>query len=342
MHPYFLTFQRPFALAHGTREGTQLAFVKLESQGVVAYGEASLPPYLHETFESVKNWVNGQYEQVKEALMSDPFTDHTRIPHSAHNPAASAALQAAVLRWFAASEGFQLSEKFPGPGSKTSLSLTLTKGDHAVLDEKLELADRFTHIKLKLTGSEDDLDFVKSIRERTSMPFCIDVNQGFQGKEEALRTITALEVQNCVLIEQPLNAQDHEGHNWLKQRTPLPIIADESIRNLEELKQCHEAYSGVNIKLMKCGGLFQAVQMLDFIEESDWNEEYLRLLGCMSESSLGVSTSALLAPRFEMADLDAPYISKNDPFEGFRIEEGKIHLDEKISLRRGIKLAPTP
>lgn len=331
VQPYFLEFIRPFALAHGTRTGTNLAFVKIDHEDVIAYGEASLPPYRKETFDSVKKWVEHQYEQTLELISKNPFEKPENIPFSNQNPSASAALQSAILNWYVASKGKTLSDFFESSNEKPDLTLTLTKNDFNFLEEKLILAKHFSHLKLKLTGSEDDFEFVKAIRNKTDLPFCIDINQGYLKKEEAISLIGKLEKIDCVLIEQPLKDMDHEGHYWLKQRTPLPIIADESICLFEDLVQFHEAYSGVNVKLMKCGGLFQAKKMLDFAED----KKMMKLLGCMSESSLGVSTASVLASLCKMADLDAPYLNKNDPFEGFRIRDEKIEL-KNIQLKNNI------
>ncbi len=324
IHPYFLEFIRPFALAHGTRSGTQLAYIRIEHQGITAYGEASLPPYLPETFESVKSWIENQSQFLTDLLNSNPFEHPERIPFSIENPAASAALQSALLNWKARYDDRQLGSYFKNGNTIPGLTLTITKNDFVILPEKLALAKHFTHLKLKLTGASDDIDFVKAIRKKTDVPFCIDVNQGFRKKEDAIKLISSLENQYCILVEQPLSAQDHDGHYWLKQRVPTPIIADESIRLYDDLVQFHEAYSGVNIKLMKCGGLFQAQKMIDF-QSND--TDFMKLLGCMTESTLGVATSAVLAPQFAMTDLDAPYLIKNDPFRGFGIVNGKIQID---------------
>lgn len=340
VHPYFLEFIRPFALAHGTRTGTQLAFVKIEFENQVVYGEASLPPYRKETFESVKKWVGLQYEQTLEVLSKNPFEKPESIPFSRENPSASAALQSAILMGYAASKGKTLADFFDistshkkeiEPVETPLLTLTITKNDFKFLEEKLTLAQHFTHLKLKLTGSEDDEEFVKAIRQRTVLPICIDINQGYTKKEEAIQLISQLEKTGCILIEQPLKDFDHDGHYWLKQRTALPIIADESICMYEDLVQFHEAYSGVNVKLMKCGGLFHAQKMLRLAEE----KKLMKLLGCMSESSLGVSTASVLAPQCKMADLDAPYLNKNDPFEGFRIRDGKMEVED-VKLKKSV------
>src|SRR3990167_1531064 len=112
VHPFFLEFIHPFALAHGTRAGTQLAFVKIEQEEIVAYGEASLPPYRKETFDSVKKWIESQYENIEQLLTTNPFENQENIPFSSKNPSASAALQSAILNWYAASKGKKLSDFF--------------------------------------------------------------------------------------------------------------------------------------------------------------------------------------------------------------------------------------
>ncbi len=330
VHPYFLEFIHPFALAHGTRTGTQLAFVKIEYQGIVAYGEASLPPYRNETFESVKYWVESKYQQTLELISSIPIHLTSQFPFSAEHPSASAALQMALLNWQAKLTHTNLFDIIKQTSTLPALTLTITKNDFDFISEKLKLANHFNHFKLKLTGHSDDIDFVKAIRKLTDLPFCIDINQGCNNQEDAIQLISTLEQFQCKLIEQPLNNHNHEGHYWLKQRTPLPIIADESIALYTDLVQYHEAYSGVNIKLMKCGGLMQAQQMVDYQPEN--NSSFMKLIGCMSESSLGVAAAAAIASQCQMADLDAPYLNINDPFKGFQIWNGKIVVANQIEL----------
>ncbi|MGL1886525.1 MAG: hypothetical protein OCD76_08425 [Reichenbachiella sp.] len=113
-----------------------------------------------------------------------------------------------------------------------------------------------------------------------------------------------------------------------------PIIADESIRQYEDLVQLHDVYSGVNIKLMKCGGLFQAQKMLDFKVQNGEGTHFMKLIGCMSESTLGVSMAAVLASQSELVDLDAPYLNSNDPFVGFKISARKIVLEKEIVQKK--------
>jgi len=309
-----------------------LAYVRIEKNGLVVYGEASLPPYYKETFASVEAWVLSQNERVRALLENDTFPIEDEIPFSPEHPAASAALQSALLYWYVNFKEEGLSDHFIQEENEPGLSLTLTKWDLGSLEEKLQGAEDFSHLKLKLTGGSDDLEFVRSVLKKTSMPFCVDLNQGCADKEAALTLAEELASMHCVLMEQPLKSHDHEGHHWLKQRTALPIIADESICQYEDLVQYHQAYSGVNVKLMKCGGLYQAQGMLQWKGVDD---EFIRAIGCMAESSLGVATASVLASQCSLADLDAPYLVKNDPFIGFKIEKKKIVTAEKILLIKG-------
>ena len=327
VHPYYLEFIRPFALAHGTRTGTSLAFVKLAFEDFISYGEASLPPYRKETFESVKKWVEQQHEYVEEIINKDFFSAPELIPFSSENPSASAALQSALINYRSQKVKKSIPELLNIKPFNPPLTLTVTKNDFDFLDEKLKIANHFTHFKLKLTGSDDDYDFVKAIRTKTEIPFCIDFNQGYSKKEDAIKLIEKLEKLHAVLMEQPLKDFDHDGHFWLKSRMVTPLVADESICTFNDLQQFHEAYSGVNVKLMKCGGFFQAKKMIEFAAE----KKLYKLIGCMSESSLGVSIAAHLAPLCDIADLDSPYLNKNDPFTGFEIREGKILISEVIN-----------
>ncbi|MCC7331896.1 MAG: hypothetical protein IT232_04725 [Flavobacteriales bacterium] len=328
---FFLEFNRPFVLAHGTRNGTPLVFVKIEHKGSVGIGEASLPPYRKETQDSVKTWINSKYKEIQECLSLTLFQCEKSIPFSDENPSASAALQSAIINWYVNHHQIKLSDVFGCNQSKPKLTLTITKSDTSFLHEKLSISSNFDTLKLKLTGNDDDFDFVQFIRKHTHLPFCVDLNQGYTDKEDAIKLIEKLEKINCLLIEQPLKDKNHDEHFWLKTRTQIPIVADESICTSNDLKQYYEAYSGVNIKLMKCGGLFQAKKMLDFINSN--TTDYLKLIGCMSESSLGVYMAAQFASFFDMADLDSPYLNKNDPFTGFKILNKKIVLSDSIEMK---------
>ena len=110
-HSYFLEFIHPFVLAHGTRNGTNLVFVKIEHKGFIGYGEASLPPYRKETKKSVTNWIESQRGLIEKILEKNPFEIESEMPFSEDNPAASSALQGAILNWYSTSNNKKLADK---------------------------------------------------------------------------------------------------------------------------------------------------------------------------------------------------------------------------------------
>jgi L-alanine-DL-glutamate epimerase-like enolase superfamily enzyme len=301
-------------LAHGTRLGTQLVFVKLEHDGATGFGEASLPPYLPENKFTVSKWVLDQKEQVEKNLIIEDFADFAdSMPFSKENPAASAALEMALINWYFEKYKKRFEDFFEVTGRKPALTITLTKSDVNHLPEMLDAAKKFTHLKLKFTGENDDLDFYQEVCKNSDLPICVDANQGYSTKKAALEMISKLDLSRTTLVEQPLHAQDLQGHLWLTQHSPLPIVADESIRTYGDLVENHPYFDGVNIKLMKCGGIRQANKMLSFIEKM--GRGYTKILGCMSESTLAVSMARNLSSHFDLADLDAPILNSNDPFE---------------------------
>ena len=167
-HSYFLEFIHPFVLAHGTRNGTNLVFVKIEHKGFIGYGEASLPPYRKETKESVTNWIESQRGLIEKILEKNPFEIESEMPFSEDNPAASSALQGAILNWYSTSNNKKLAHFFDIKNESPSLTLTVTKNEFKTISEKLKVARNFSHLKLKLTGDSDDFEFVKGLRGLTS------------------------------------------------------------------------------------------------------------------------------------------------------------------------------
>jgi L-alanine-DL-glutamate epimerase-like enolase superfamily enzyme len=151
----------------------------------------------------------------------------------------------------------------------------------------------------------------------------IDANQGWKDKVYALDFIHWLKEQGITMIEQPMNKYDLDSHAWLTERSPLPIIADESCQRLVDIPKLKGAFHGINIKLMKCTGMREAREMVSLA-----NALNLRLMiGCMTETSVAVSAAAQLAPKMEWADLDGNILLSNDCFTGMKLTEGKINLN---------------
>lgn len=323
--PYTLYFKHPFKIAHGTRSSTPIVITELEYEGAIGYGEASMPPYLGETHETALNFLK---KAAPVLLKADPFkTDSILKSIDAIAPGNAAAkasidialhdLQGKILKrpcW----ELFQVN-KTQTPYTTFTLGIDSTE----MLIQKIAEAEDYKILKVKLNGEQDKL-IIETIREHSNKPIAVDVNQGWKSKEDALRMIEWLADKNVVLVEQPLRKDLLEDARWLFERSPLPLFADESVQRLQDIAAVKSCFHGINIKLMKCTGLNEAYQMIKQAREFQLNI----LIGCMSETSCGISAAAQLTPLADYADLDGCLLMKNDLFEGIQFINGKITLND--------------
>jgi L-alanine-DL-glutamate epimerase-like enolase superfamily enzyme len=202
-------------------------------------------------------------------------------------------------------------------------SFTIGMDNPEIIREKVEEAAPYKILKVKL-GRDNDREMVTSIRKATNKPLCVDVNQGWTDKRKALDFIFWLKEQGVVFVEQPMPKSAIDDNAWLTMNSPLPIIADEALQTVADVKALHGIYSGINIKLMKCGGLRAAHTMVNLARTLGMKV----MIGCMTETSCGVSAAAQLSPMVDWADLDGNLLITNDVFEGVKIVDGKVELPE--------------
>ena len=183
-------------------------------------------------------------------------------------------------------------------------------------------------LKLKF-GADRDAERLRAVREAApGAKLIVDANEGWLNKEEALEKIRWLADQNVEFVEQPLPAAMVEETAWLRERAPLPIVADEAVKTAADIPKVAHSYDGINIKLMKSGGLLEALRMIHLARALDLKI----MLGCMIESSLAISAAAQLAPYTDWIDLDGNLLLREDPFRGVRIERGKVLYNELPGL----------
>ena len=199
----------------------------------------------------------------------------------------------------------------------TSFTIGIDTPD--IIIEKTKQAVEFKILKVKL-GSLDDKEIIQAIRSVSKQPLFIDANQGWTNKEQALRMIEWLADQNVLLIEQPMPKSQKEDMAWLKERSSLPLIADESVQRLSDIKAVAALFHGINIKLMKCTGLNEARAMITEAR----NLGLKIMLGCMTETSCAISAAAQIASLVDWCDLDGALLIKNDPFKGAYLNNGSI------------------
>ena len=190
-----------------------------------------------------------------------------------------------------------------------------------------ECADKFNILKVKV-GRDNDKEMIDTIREVTDLPIAVDANQGWKDRQQALDMIHWLKEKGVVMVEQPMARERKDDIAWITERSPLPIFADEAIQRLKDIKDVEGAYTGINIKLMKCTGMREAWKMLNYARARGMKV----MVGCMTETSCAVSAAAQLAPAVDFADLDGNLLISNDRFRGMEVVKGKIALPDRPGI----------
>src|SRR5574344_748134 len=331
--PYELKLRHTFTVATYSRTTTPDVQCQIEYDGVVGYGEASMPQYLGQTVDSVSTFLN----KVNLEQFNDPFQLEEILAYiDAINPGDTAA-KAAVDIALHDLVGKLLGApwwKIWGLDKAKAPSTTFTIGiDTAdvVRQKTLEVAGQFNILKVKL-GRDNDKEMIETIRSVTQLPIAVDANQGWTDKHHALDMIFWLKEQGIVMVEQPMPKTQLDDIAWVTQQSPLPMFADESLQRLSDVVKLKDAFTGINIKLMKCTGMREAWKMVTLGRALGMKV----MVGCMTETSCAVSAAAQFSPAVDFADLDGNLLIANDRFKCMEVVKGKITLNDRPGI--GLKL----
>lgn len=322
--PYELQLRHAFNLAKYQRTTTPDVQVEIEYDGITGYGEASMPPYLGESVDSVMSFLS----RIDLSRFSSPFAMEEIHDYMDSLSDADRAAKAAVdiaLHDLAGKIMGQPWYRIWGLDRDktpcTSFTIGIDKED--IVRQKVMEAAPYRILKVKM-GLDNDKETVEIIRSMTDVPICVDANQGWTDRNEALEMCHWLAERNCLFVEQPLAIDRHDDTAWLRERSPLPLIADESLQRIGDVRRISEAFDGINIKLMKSTGMHEAYKMAVLARALDMKV----MLGCMTETSCAVSAAAQLAPLADFADLDGNLLISNDRFDGMKIVDGKVTLSD--------------
>ena len=322
-YPYELQLQHTFTVASYSRTTTPGVQVEIEYQGYTGYGEASMPPYLGQSVDSVTSYLS----KVNLRQFADPFClddieeylESLSPGDSAAKAAVDIALHDLVGKMLGA-PWYRIWGYNPAKAPSTTFTIGIDTPD-VVREKTLECADKFNILKVKV-GLDTDKQMIETIRSVTNLPLAVDANQGWTDRFKALDMIYWLREHGVVLVEQPMATSRIEDLVWLNERSPLPIFGDESIQGIDDVRRAVGVFKGINIKLMKCGGLRNAHKMVDLARALGFKV----MLGCMTETSCAVSAAAQLSPAVDFADLDGNLLISNDLFTGVTVVDGKLTL----------------
>lgn len=322
--PYDLELRHTFTVAGHSRNTTPVVLTEIEYEGLTGYGEASMPPYLGESQESVMSFLaKVDLEQFRDPFMLDDIMDYVDSV-DVGNRAAKACIDIALHDLIGKLVGQPLWRLWGiNPANTPMTSFTIGIDTAELVRQKTEEAARFRVLKVKLGGG-NDREMIETVRSVTDVPLYVDVNQGWKDRGEALEMCHYLKEKGIEFVEQPMPKTGIEDMAWLTAHSPLPIIADEAFQRLKDIADFKDVYSGINIKLMKSTGLREAQKMITVARALDMKV----MIGCMTETSCAVSAASQLSPLVDWADLDGNLLISNDIYEGVKVIDGKVTLNE--------------
>ncbi|RYD31245.1 MAG: dipeptide epimerase [Verrucomicrobiaceae bacterium] len=330
-----LPMRHPFTIALGTTTVQHNLLVELEQDGVIGYGEAAPGlAYTEFTVESMVKALEAVRPQIEAAtLTTPPELWEKMLPSLGHNRFALCALDLAAHDLWGKLQGAPVWKLWGLDISKVPDS-DYTIGIDAIetMVAKMKEFDGWPIYKIKL-GTSDDLAIVRALRRHTDAIFRIDANTSWT-PEQTIAYAPELKELGVEFIEQPLLRDNWEGMRRVRAECVLPVIADESCLTEEDVERCAGCFHGINIKLTKAGGLTAGRRMIDAARKHGLQV----MVGCMSESSVGISAIAQLLPLLDYVDMDGAVLIAQDIAAGVRLEKGKPIFPNENG--NGVQLLP--
>lgn len=325
--PYLLQLNRVFRISRGARSSAPLMLVRITFNGVEGFGEASMPPLYGESVASAMSFLS----KTDLSQFENPFDTETILSYidslAPGNPAIKAALDIALHDLIGKLLNIPLHSYFGLPARVLETSMTIGIDTPEAMASRAAEHAAFSYLKIKL-GTADDRSLIRAIRSVSGQSLFIDANQGWKNKEGALDFIHWLKEEGTVFVEQPMPRENKEDIAWLSARSPLPVIGDEGVQRLSDIREASGIYNGINIKLMKSTGLREGFKMAVTAKALGMKV----MLGCMSETSCAIAAAAQLGALADWVDLDGNLDIANDPFRALSIVNGKLVLNDNPGL----------
>ncbi|MGQ9810600.1 MAG: dipeptide epimerase [bacterium] len=325
---YTLDLTIPFAIARGTTSRHEICIVEIEFDGITGYGEASPSSYYNDDIEKARRFILNSSAK----LGDDPFAiekiSRALLSVENYSPSGKAAIEIALFDLVGKILGKPLFKILGLSQLEPPLtSFTVGVEDLESARRRLEFLKTFPILKVKL-GFGDEVGLLQFLKSETDAILRADVNEGWDTGEAIEKINMFREEFDIEFFEQPLRKEDFKGYSEIRKETDAMIIVDESVKSAADVLKWAEVVDGINIKLMKSGGILEALRMITVARSLGLKV----MLGCMVESSIGISAAASLSPLVDFCDLDGNLLINNDPFDGVKAFGGKIVLTDAPGL----------
>ena len=316
-----IKLKHSFGISRSSYDFYDIFYFYLIDGNIIGRGEAAPSLRYNESTEKIASVLESGLSLPDDFKSRDELWSFIK-PQLKSISSLEAAVNMAIWDWWGQKEnkavhdilGFNVS-KLP------NTSYTISIGDMSELDEKIELSNPYSIIKVKLGTPNDDKEIISQVRQHTDKLIRVDANEGWS-LDNAKEMSYWLADRNVEFIEQPFKAKMLNETRSLKEFSPLPLFADENSVVSSDIPNIAGSFDGINIKLMKCGGLDEALEMINIAKHYDMQI----MLGCMVESSVGITAAAQLASEAVAVDLDGNLLIDNDPYKGVEIIKGRLHL----------------
>jgi L-Ala-D/L-Glu epimerase len=317
-----LPLRHVFTISRGSVAVQQTFVVELAADGHYGYGESTTNSFYGATIPNMTSVVETVRPMIEGATLDEPIDLITaiaeKLPNEKYAKFALNALDQAIHDLWGKLRGAPVYKLWGLSTDSIPLSdYTLGIDTPAKMVEKMQEMPGWPVYKIKL-GTADDLAIIRELRRHTDAPFRVDANCGWSA-EQTIEFAPLLKQMNVEFIEQPLPPEDVAGARKAFELSELPLIADENCITEEDVDRCAGSFHGINIKLVKCGGLAAARRMIDRARELGMQV----MAGCMTESTVGISALAQILPLLDYVDMDGAVLLANDIATGVRLERGR-------------------
>lgn len=323
-----ITTKFEFKIARSAESYYDVVIIELSDGQHTGYGEAAPSKRYEKGPEAILNLLEQHQRQILQISLNDADDRQAQLEQMfPESYSLQAALDTAFWDLKGQQAGIPLWQTFGASKDLVTSSYTIGISDLGVIPDKINEAAPYPILKIKL-GTDYDHEIMRAIRSETDKVLRVDVNEGWKTLDDAKRGADWLAEENVEFLEQPMPAHQLDDIALLREYSSLPLVADENSVRPEDIPGLAGAYDGINIKLMKCGGLTNARRMVDLAHKYEFDI----MLGCMVETSIGISAMSQLGSFARWLDLDGNVLLAEDPFEGVGNAAGEILLLDKPGL----------